>query len=602
MDYRLLVKINNKWQQLDLGDEKPSMNYSQNDIGDLKDRRSNYSHKLQLPLSNNNLKVFGMLDRIEVMSNIPDNLLPCLLYCNEYEIVGSDGLMQIISVSNDNITVQLMSGMVDLFEELKNSKMSDLDLGTFRAEDQYFLPKNFTDFSIVGIASFGQQHPAYAASNMGNTLPFARFIKVVDKILESHGYTLDTDIRADVQDVVLPVVVPPQKPSDYAEYFILSAENQTTDHSTGLAEDWRITQNKTDELKIYSGAESELFWTSPRTKRARIYIYVETASGQIIPSLRLLVTKNGNTILDKHIGLGAAFDQEVDVDKGDVYMFKIQTDNKYTEGKLQYNITINTKRRLNTDHFFHLPVPIASSLGFDTQLNMLKAFINTFGLFVNVDNEKKVVTANTFRKVTDAKTQRINWTKKVDMSSFDCEFHNQNFAIHNHIRFENNTKEDVTDICAIDVSDKTLQYEKDIVKLPFEAGKDGAYYMMFGAAFIPLIKLSNDTNKEAEINATKPHLCILGERKQYDFGIGGRWYSVVKHYKSSDIKKYYAPLFETLKQYRKITLKMLLKPQDLTIVQRQIPVYLQQFGSYFYVNSVKNYIYGQLAEVELMRV
>ena len=140
------------------------------------------------------------------------------------------------------------------------------------------------------------------------------------------------------------------------------------------------------------------------------------------------------------------------------------------------------------------------------------------------------------------------------------------------------------------------------MKLPFEAGKDGAYYMMFGAAFIPLIKLSNDTGKEAEINATKPHLCKLGEQKQYDFGAGGHFYRVVKHYKASDIKKYYTPLFETLKQYRKITLKMLLQPQDLNIMQQQIPVYLQQFGSYFYINSVKNYVCGQLAEVELMKV
>lgn len=602
MDYRLLVKINNKWQQLDLGDEKPSMNYVQNDIGDLKDRRSNYSHKLQLPLSNNNLKVFGMLDRIEVMSDIPNSLHPCLLYCNEYEIVGSDGLMQIISVNNDNITVQLMSGIVDLFEKLKNSKMSDLDLGTFQAEDTYFLPKNFTDFCIVGIASFGQQFPSYSPSYMGNSLPFARFIKVADKILESHGYTLDTNIRADVQDIVLPVVVPPKQPSDYAEYFLLSAENQTSDHSTGLAEYWKITKNKTNELKVYGGDERELFWTSSRTRKARIYIHIEKATAQIIPSLRLLITKNGDTIFDSHVGLGAVFDREVDVDRGDIYMFKVQTDNKYTEGRLLYNIAINTKRYSNTDHFFHLPVPISSSLGFDTQLSVFKAFIDTFGLFVDVDNEKKVVTANTFQKVVNNKAQQVDWTNKVDMGDFDCEFHSQNFAIHNHIRFEDNTKDEVADTCTIDINDKTLQYEKDIAKLPFEAGIDGAFYKMFGAAFIPIIKLPTSTDGKAEINATKPHLCKLGEQKQYDFGAGGHFYRVVKHYKASDIKKYYTPLFETLKQYRKITLKMLLLPQDLDVIQQQIPVYLQQFGHYFYINSVRNYVCGQLAEVELIRV
>ena len=47
---------------------------------------------------------------------------------------------------------------------------------------------------------------------------------------------------------------------------------------------------------------------------------------------------------------------------------------------------------------------------------------------------------------------------------------------------------------------------------------------------------------------------------------------------------------------------MLLEPQDLEVMQERIPVYLQQFGHYFYINSVRNYVCGQLAEVEMIRV
>ena len=127
MDYRLLVEIDDAWRSLDLGDEKPSMNYVQNDIGEIKDRRSNYSHKLQLPLTDGNVITLGMIDRIESAANVADRLLPCRLYCDEYKIVGTDGLMTIISVSNDCITVQVISGIADLFEKLKNSKMNDLN-------------------------------------------------------------------------------------------------------------------------------------------------------------------------------------------------------------------------------------------------------------------------------------------------------------------------------------------------------------------------------------------------------------------------------------------------------------------------------------------
>lgn len=624
MDYRLLVKINNKWEQLDLGDEKPSMNYVQNDIGELKDRRSNYSHKLQLPLSNNNLKVFGMLDRIEVMSDMPNSLLPCLLYCNEYEIVGSDGLMQIISVSNDNITVQLMSGIVDLFEELKNSKMSDLDLGIFKSEYFYFLPEKFTDFWRIGIASFQKRLPQPHRPMLGNTLPFAYFIKIVDKMLETHGYTMNTNIRNEVQDVVLPVVVPPKQPENYGQYFALKAGNTVKQWHTNDNVDnlylWELTQNLSGEMHLATDKRAA-YWQLKANHMANIIVDAEMlvvptdnpAEATNIP-ISIAILKDGTEFHKESQNKKIYVNLKTSPSVNTLFKFTYDFDRNELLKPRLYSFTVLVKFQVEIQEqanivrrpFLFLPVPIASSLGFDTQLSVFKAFINTFGLFVDVDNEKKVVTANTFQKIVGNKIQQIDWTNKVDMGNFDCEFHNQNFAMHNHIRFEDNTKDEVADTCTIDINDKTLQYEKDIVKLPFEAGIDDIIYedSNINAAFIPIITNSRDSENKPQISvsATKPHLCKLGEQKQYDFGAGGHFYRVVKHYKTSDIKRYYAPLFETLKQYRKITLKMLLLPQDLDVIQQQIPVYLQQFGSYFYVNSVKNYVCGQLAEVELMRV
>ncbi len=624
MDYRLLVKINNKWQQLDLGDENPSMNYVQNDISDIKDRRSNYSHKLQLPLSNNNLKVFGMLDRIEVMSDIPNNLHPCLLYCNEYEIVGSDGLMQIISVSNDNITVQLMSGIVDLFEKLKNSKMSDLDFGIFKAEYFYFLPEKFTDFCQICLASFQKRLPPPNRPMLGNTLPFVRFIKVVDKILETHGYTLDANIRTDVQDVMLPVVVPPERPKNYTQYFTLKARNAVKQWNTNDNVDnlylWELTQNLSEEMHLASDKKAA-YWQLKANHTANIIVDAEMlvvptdspAEATNIP-ISIRIFKDGAEFYEEAQNKKIYVNLNSSSSANTLFKFTYDFDRNELLKPRLYSFTVLVKFQIEIQEqaniverpFLFLPVPIASSLGFDTQLSVFKAFINTFGLFVDVDNEKKVVTANTFQKVVDNKAQQVDWTNKVDMGDFDSEFHNQNFAIHNHIRFEDNTKDEVADTCTIDINDKTLQYEKDIAKLPFEAGIDDIVVKdsNINAAFIPIITNSRDSKNKPQISvsATKPHLCILGEQKQYDFGAGGHFYRVVKHYKTSDIKKYYAPLFETLKQYRKITLKMLLLPQDLDVIQRQIPVYLQQFGHYFYINSVKNYVCGQLAEVELMKV
>ncbi len=145
--------------------------------------------------------------------------------------------------------------------------------------------------------------------------------------------------------------------------------------------------------------------------------------------------------------------------------------------------------------------------------------------------------------------------------------------------------------------------------MPFEAGKDGA--RTFGGAFIPLIKNLIENNKEddndneykkVDINATKPHLCKLESVFPFNFGAGQHNYSLINHFKASDIKRYYEPLFDVLNKYRKVTVKMLLEPPDLEVMQERIPVYLQQFGGYFYINSVRNYVCDELAEVEMIRV
>lgn len=625
MNYRLLVEIDKQWRELDLGDEKPSMNYVQNDIGEIKDRRSNYSHKLQLPLTDSNVIALGMIDRIESAANVADRLLPCRLYCDEYEIVGSDGLMQIISVSNDNITVQLMSGIVDLFEKLKNSKMSDLDLGTFKSEYFYFLPEKFTDFCRIGTAYFQKRLPPPDNSPMlGNTLPFALFIKIVDKMLETHGYTMNTNIRNEVQDVVLPVVVPPEQPKNYGQYFVLKAGNTVKQWHTNDNVDnlylWELTQNLSGEMHLATDKRAA-YWQLKANHTANIIVDAEMlvvptdnpAEATNIP-ISITILKDGAEFYKESQNKKIYVNLKTSPSANTLFKFTYDFDRKELLKPRLYSFTVLVKFQVEIQEeyditkrpFLFLPVPISSSLGFDTQLSVLKAFINAFGLFVDVDNEKKVVIANTFQKIVDNKTQQIDWTNKVDMGNFDCEFHNQNFAMHNHIRFEDNTKDEVADTCTIDINDKTLQYEKDIVKLPFEAGIEGVVGKdsNIDAAFIPIIANSKDNENKPQISvsATKPHLCMLGEQKQYDFGAGEHSYNVVKHYKSSDIKKYYAPLFETLKQYRKITLKMLLLPQDLDVIQQQIPVYLQQFGHYFYINSVRNYVCGQLAEVELMMV
>jgi hypothetical protein len=48
--------------------------------------------------------------------------------------------------------------------------------------------------------------------------------------------------------------------------------------------------------------------------------------------------------------------------------------------------------------------------------------------------------------------------------------------------------------------------------------------------------------------------------------------------------------------------EILLTPQDVQDFDPFIPVYLEKYGSYFYVNKIKNFVAGKLTKVELIRL
>ena len=617
MNYRLLVEIDKQWRELDLGDEKPSMNYVQNDIGEIKDRRSNYSHKLQLPLTDGNVIALGMIDRIESAANVADRLLPCRLYCDEYEIVGSDGLMTIISVSNDCITVQVISGATDLLNQLKSGKMENIDLGVFGTGAKDFVPDNFGDFKIVCLSKFWYDEEL--EQHVGNTLPFARFVKVVEKILERYEYRLECNIAGDVQDVVLPVVVPPANPYERKD-ILLTASNRferPRGDSINLRQ-WKVDKDDTKTLTAVWNSR-ELEWR-PQANSAdvpgeamiqftiakNLLEATQTSGDSFPPRIRLTASKNGQQIHSGEYWQGSSPDINVMFAAGDVFAFKIEIvdlmgnpcedrliwDNP--NSRVQYNIGITIKNdslRQARSPYRWVPVKVSASLGFDTQLDVVKAFVNTFCLWVDIDRKQKIFRANTFRKVIEEKRRQVDWTTKVDMREFECEFHNMDYAQRNRINMEENTRQGIREGITMELRDELLVSWKEILKLPFEAGRGDC---------IPLQKVEKYSIYEPE--ATRPHLCRLAESEPKDIGVGTHTYRKVTHYDMSELKQYYEPFFKILDGYRNVTVKMLLEPPDLEVMQERIPVYLQQFGHYFYINSVRNYVCGQLAEVEMIRV
>ena len=129
-------------------------------------------------------------------------------------------------------------------------------------------------------------------------------------------------------------------------------------------------------------------------------------------------------------------------------------------------------------------------------------------------------------------------------------------------------------------------------------------------ANIPLLERSAGTDEidwtDDDIftfKGSKTHLVELSER--YKFLLPDDSYiPIANHVKAQYlIDTFYDKLVnKMLVRDKTIEEQFLLTDQDIEEFDQFTPIYLHQYGAYFYVNKIKNYISGQLTTVELIRL
>ena len=77
----------------------------------------------------------------------------------------------------------------------------------------------------------------------------------------------------------------------------------------------------------------------------------------------------------------------------------------------------------------------------------------------------------------------------------------------------------------------------------------------------------------------------------------------MKHRTAEELLNYYNPFYsQMLVKYRKLTLYIVLDSYNIQQFQPLVPVYLDQFGAYFFVNKIDGFKENYLTKVELVRL
>jgi len=625
----------NIWSQLDLGQDEPAMTYQANDIAELKDRQADYSQELALPLTAHNLSVLGLPDHIDSQTDFPYKTVECRLYADEYELAGK-GAALIIDTVTDAIECQVLGSSASLFDLLEDSPMSALAEPSFTREyGGDLLPANFPAGLEFVAASFtkGAFH-RLLEMNPVYMLPVVNDLYLLGKILEAHGYTWEHNLDGYVgtDKNALPVVTLDPDADSFDGVNV---------HAT------RTLANTLDTYKYYhltrTDATPKGTWTNVGadggTTAATYSKYTATDKGKLRISVTIgglhsglpgsigytyfLLTKTTadstvSTEIDLEIPLAAVdlpstTTVELEMDRGDVV--KVVTGHR--SGSAYYSMfTTLVLEHLSDFVPLYGLVHAPRNLGFDTQFDYFKAFVQRYGLTVSVDHATGTVYTYTMKQVYDNKAFARDWSDKLAELDRELSFRADGYARSNDIALKDNEEDNVTDKGTFTVADTTLDKTKVLFDLPFDAGLDWGVVDKF--ASVPVFDVpdlddvftTDDLRLEgAEYSGGKPHLVRVQT---------GTWmldvtnavpaatelYHRITHVTAQSlIDTYYTELTDSmLVKAKRLTCKFYLKPSDIELFDPFTPVYLKQYGAYFYVNKISNFIVGRLTSVELIKL
>lgn len=309
---------------------------------------------------------------------------------------------------------------------------------------------------------------------------------------------------------------------------------------------------------------------------------------------------------------GAPYNDEVTVSlkKGDKLRITLYRENIGAANfNIRYRININIIGEVVP---FGGKLYFSGNLGFETWFDFFKAIIQTFGFLVNVDSDKKTVECRLMWNLYTNRHNALNWSDKLHVGeSADVSIHNDKYGQNNFIRFEKNSKTEFEDVGNFKIEDETLSKWKDFAKIPFESGVNNVIWFDDAYRDIAIIelleKITDGVYELKEIK--KPHLLYWGggdyvHSNPYYDEIGITGYAIVKHQNVQEyVDMFYGDLSnKMLKEYKIIECEFNLTARDIENFNPMIPVWIEKFGGYFYVNKIKNFVSGKLTKCELVRL
>lgn len=613
-----------------------SLNYKSNFLSDISKIVSNNSYTIKLPKTANNLRVIECAHIPSAVSNFPYLIHAGTLVRDGVEIIR-DANVVLLSVG-EQIEVALSWGNISNFDSIleDDAGLRDLSYGMSQGTDYVEWKKLESN-----TAQFPQIEYGYKKNETGAWYhPVVTAKWIMDKIASSYGITFDfpSDISSEMSKMIVPLLSrnDAQRQIDSNAWLMQCLGNEEMSRQIDMFTARRRrflfaspASNYYVEYKYYEtgGIGGSTIGFNPKFRNVKTHITWDVklkahsfvsydndfepnitlfnpannkAYATFVPSEKILVEDKG--------GVGDIYefvfniDEDVDLvdDEQNAYDLSNYLEfstNEYIEynvdsaeaGAMLFSpysgtIDLGVDDKVNTRYYFVPNLPDIK------QIDFLKAITSMLGLFA-IPSDRFTIKFVKFDTVVENKSKAVDWSNRLVQAYFDktpgeITYTLDDFAQYNRFLYKEDDTVRRNYDGDIPVDNQTLDYERDVVELPFAASDTRG-----GVAYIPIYSYGSDDKLEYD-DSVSPRILTLNESNQGVFS-GLEWETL--------LNGHYSSYKEIVNKPRVIVENIRLTAVELQMLDLSVPVYLSQYGSYWVIISVKTKK-NDICEVKLLKM
>lgn len=588
-----------------------SLNYKSNLLTDISKIVSNNSYTIKLPKTANNLRIIECAHIPSAVTNFPYLKHAGTLVRDGVEIIR-DANVVLLSVG-EQIEIALSWGNVMNFDTLVNDgkSLQDLSYGMVAGVD-------YTNWVKQSVQTPQFPKIEYGFKDKETSVwyhPVVTVKWIMDKIASEYGITFEfPDDRVEMMErMKIPLLTRKDAQKQIDENTKIAMVSGFREETDGLDRYfWLTFKSLWSETFYIELLQDALNYKGIRPKFSNLKLglkftcsFTITGSSWFHDGIYIYLVndstkeKIGEFFSDEveDLGNGAyhyTFDIEGDVEGLSIdscYSFFIGSSRTGVLSNLNGTFTFSpyaTNVEIGDNamsRFYYVP-----NLPDVKQVDFLKAIATMLGVFA-VPTETDHIKFVSFDTLVQNKSKSVDWSGKLLQAYFDktpqkISYTLDNFAQHNLFKYKEDDDVKGYYDSEIMVESETLDYERDVIELPFAACDTKN-----GVASIPLYSYGSDGELEYDDGAA-PRIVLLSGTFLGVF-VGLEWNTL--------LSEYYSQYKSLVNRPRVIVEYVRLSSVELQTLDLTVPVYLSQYGSYWAVINVKTKE-NDVCEVKLLKM